>query len=105
MGEEACFVVHLRGKQERKRDDEVRMMEELEVLWKERLYDLDTHVIILRGNGERGFCAGLRLTKEAINMNLDAGGLEQALNMEDRNQTLLIARGMLGKGEKVSKYF
>ena len=95
----------MKGKQERKRDDEVRMMEELEVLWKERLYDLDTHVIILRGNGERGFCAGLRLTKEAINMNLDAGGLEQALNMEDRNQTLLIARGMLGKGEKVSKYF
>ena len=34
---------------------------------------------------------GLRLTKEAINMNLDAGGLEQALNMEDRNQTLLAA--------------
>lgn len=33
--------------------------------------------------------AGLRLTKEAINANLDAGGLEQALQMEDRNQTLL----------------
>ncbi len=32
---------------------------------------------------------GLRLTKEAVNMNLDAGGLEQALCMEDRNQTLL----------------
>ncbi len=32
---------------------------------------------------------GLRLTKEAINMNIDAGGLEQALNIEDRNQTLL----------------
>ncbi len=31
----------------------------------------------------------LRLTKEAINMNLDAGGMEQALNMEDRNQVLL----------------
>ena len=48
---------------------------------------------------------GLRLTKEAINMNLDAGGLEQALNTEDRNQVLLIARAMLGKGEKISKYF
>ena len=48
---------------------------------------------------------GLRLTKEAINMNLDAGGLEQALNMEDRNQALLIARGMLGNGEKTSRYF
>lgn len=31
----------------------------------------------------------LRLTKEAINMNIDAGGMEQALCMEDRNQTLL----------------
>jgi len=226
-------------------------MEELEVFWKERLYDLDTHVIILKGNGERGFCAGLdmkenvkmapemntdqfyrfqarlarlnlamrqvpqpiicavhgaaaglgfsfalasdvrvitrdarfsaayiniglggadmacsyflprlmgagrayefmltgnfmsaeeamalglvsriverdklmetaldlastmntknpmglRLTKEAINMNLDAGGLEHALNMEDRNQVLLVARAMLEKGEKTSRYF
>jgi enoyl-CoA hydratase/carnithine racemase len=48
---------------------------------------------------------GLRLTKEAINMNLDAGGLEQALNMEDRNQTLLVFRGMLNKGEKAGRYF
>jgi enoyl-CoA hydratase/carnithine racemase len=31
----------------------------------------------------------LRLTKEAINMNIDAGGMEQALCMEDRNQILL----------------
>lgn len=31
---------------------------------------------------------GLRLTKEAINVNLDAGGLEQALHLEDRNQSL-----------------
>ncbi|MBW2343599.1 MAG: enoyl-CoA hydratase/isomerase family protein [Deltaproteobacteria bacterium] len=221
-----------------------RMMEELENFWRDRLYDLDTHVIILRGNGERGFCAGLdmketmkmafyrfqarlarltltmrrapqpiisavhgagaglgfsfalasdvrvlsqdarfsaayiniglggadmacsyflprligagrayefmltgnfmsaeeamslglasrliereqlmetalelaqtmnsknpmglRLTKEAINMNLDAGGLEQALNMEDRNQTLLVARGMLSQGDKAGRYF
>ena len=228
-----------------------QMMEELEAFWKERLYDLDTHVIILKGNGERGFCAGLdmkenvkmapdmntdqfyrfqarlarlnlamrqapqpiicavhgaaaglgfsfalasdvrvitrdarfsaayiniglggadmacsyflprlmgagrayefmftgnfmsaeeamglglvsriverdklmetaldlastmntknpmglRLTKEAINMNLDAGGLEQALNMEDRNQVLLVARAMLGKNDKTSRYF
>jgi enoyl-CoA hydratase/carnithine racemase len=46
---------------------------------------------------------GLRLTKEAINMNLDAGGLEQALQMEDRNQTLLVARALLTKGEKKGK--
>ena len=31
---------------------------------------------------------GLRLTKEAINVNIDAPGLEAALNVEDRNQTL-----------------
>jgi len=47
----------------------------------------------------------LRLTKEAINMNLDAVGLEHALNMEDRNQTLLVARVMLGEGEKAGRYF
>lgn len=46
---------------------------------------------------------GLKLTKEAINMNLHAGGLEHALNMEDRNQVLLVARGMLGN--KASKHF
>jgi enoyl-CoA hydratase/carnithine racemase len=37
----------------------------------------------------------LRLTKEAINMNLDAGGMEQAINMEDRNQILItLASGL-----------
>ena len=46
---------------------------------------------------------GLRLTKEAINMNIDAGGLEQALNMEDRNKTLLVLRGKLG--QKTGRYF
>jgi enoyl-CoA hydratase/carnithine racemase len=40
---------------------------------------------------------GLRLTKEAINMNIDAGGLEQALNIEDRNQTLLAVGQFMGK--------
>lgn len=48
---------------------------------------------------------GLRLTKEAINMNIDAGGLEQALNMENRNQTLLVLRGKLGEKGKASRYF
>lgn len=37
-----------------------QMMEELEAFWKERLYDPDTHVIILKGNGDRSFCAGER---------------------------------------------
>ncbi|MBW2616714.1 MAG: enoyl-CoA hydratase/isomerase family protein, partial [Deltaproteobacteria bacterium] len=48
---------------------------------------------------------GLRLTKEAINMNIDAGGLEQALNIEDRNQTILVLRGRLGEKGKASRYF
>ncbi len=32
---------------------------------------------------------GLRLTKEALNMNIDANGLEAAIALEDRNQILL----------------
>ena len=31
---------------------------------------------------------GLRLTKECLNMNIDAGSLEAAIAMEDRNQIL-----------------
>jgi enoyl-CoA hydratase/carnithine racemase len=38
-----------------------KMMEELEYFWEERLYDLDTVVIILSGEGDKGFCAGLDL--------------------------------------------
>lgn len=41
------------------------MMEELEHFWRERLYDLDTNVIILKGNGEKGFCAGLDMKETA----------------------------------------
>jgi enoyl-CoA hydratase/carnithine racemase len=33
---------------------------------------------------------GLRMTKEAINVNIDCGGLEAALNMEDRNQMMVM---------------
>lgn len=36
-----------------------KMMEELETFWRERLYDLDTVLVILRGAGDKGFCAGL----------------------------------------------
>ena len=41
---------------------------------------------------------GLRLTKEAINQNLDAGGLEQALQMENRNQVMCILSNKLEHG-------
>lgn len=33
---------------------------------------------------------GLRMTKEAINTNLDAGGLAAALQVEDRNQVMIL---------------
>lgn len=36
-----------------------KMMEELESFWRDRLYDLDTVLVILRGAGDKGFCAGL----------------------------------------------
>jgi enoyl-CoA hydratase/carnithine racemase len=42
----------------------------------------------------------LRLTKEAININIDAGGLENALQVEDRNQTLLSVGLFLELGQK-----
>jgi enoyl-CoA hydratase/carnithine racemase len=48
---------------------------------------------------------GLRLTKEAINANMDVGGLEQALNIEDRNQILLVARSRLDEENRSSRYF
>jgi enoyl-CoA hydratase/carnithine racemase len=44
---------------------------------------------------------GLRLTKEAINQNLDAQGLENALQMEDRNQAMCILSHRL-KGNRRS---
>ena len=43
----------------------IQMMEELEHFWRERLYDLETRVIILKGNGDKGFCAGLDMKETA----------------------------------------
>jgi len=42
---------------------------------------------------------GLRMTKEAININIDAAGLEACLHMEDRNQ-MMLAFGMHVNQEK-----
>ncbi len=42
---------------------------------------------------------GLRMTKEAININIDAAGLEASLQMEDRNQ-MMLAFGMHVNQEK-----
>ena len=41
---------------------------------------------------------GLRLTKECLNMSLDAGSLEQVIAMEDRNQILCTRSDDFGEG-------
>ena len=43
---------------------------------------------------------GLRLTKECLSANVDAGNLEQALFMEDRNQTLCVRAGYIAEGAR-----
>ena len=48
-----------------------KMAEELEDFWRERLYDLDTHVIILKGNGT-----------DTLGDSWDAGVLDYSLNYE-----------------------
>ncbi len=41
---------------------------------------------------------GLRMTKECLNMSVDAGNLEAAVAMEDRNQILCAQTGDFGEG-------
>ena len=41
---------------------------------------------------------GLRLTKECLNHSIDAGGLEAAIAMEDRNQILCAQGEDFGEG-------
>jgi enoyl-CoA hydratase/carnithine racemase len=43
----------------------LKMLEELEHFWELQKNNLDTHVILLKGNGEKGFCAGLDLASLA----------------------------------------
>lgn len=43
---------------------------------------------------------GLRLTKECLAMSTDAGSLEQALAMEDRNQVLCVRAGYIEEGAR-----
>ncbi|MHC1585022.1 MAG: enoyl-CoA hydratase/isomerase family protein [Candidatus Syntropharchaeia archaeon] len=52
-----------------------QMIEELEHFWKERLYDLETRVIVLCGEGEKGFCGGLDM-KETGPKVFEFGNLE-----------------------------
>jgi enoyl-CoA hydratase/carnithine racemase len=43
---------------------------------------------------------GLRLTKECLAASIDAGSLEQAISMEDRNQTMCVQAGYLTEGAR-----
>lgn len=43
---------------------------------------------------------GLRLTKECLAVAVDAGGLEQAIQIEDRNQTLCVRAGYIAEGAR-----
>lgn len=43
---------------------------------------------------------GLSLTKEGLNANVDAGSIEQAIAMEDRNQVLCVRAGYLTEGAR-----
>ncbi|HNZ65496.1 MAG TPA: enoyl-CoA hydratase/isomerase family protein [Smithella sp.] len=52
------------------------MLDELQAFWHTRLYDLETLVIILKGNGEKGFCAGLDMKYTVENMELFRKGNE-----------------------------
>ena len=46
---------------------------------------------------------GLKMTKEAINVNIDAAGLEASLQMEDRNQMMLAFGMHVNSGGKKEK--
>ena len=46
---------------------------------------------------------GLRLTKECLAANIDAGSLENAIYMEDRNQTLCVRAGYIAEGARPSR--
>ncbi|MFA6008536.1 MAG: enoyl-CoA hydratase/isomerase family protein [Desulfobacteraceae bacterium] len=46
---------------------------------------------------------GLRMTKEAISINIDAGGLEACLHMEDRNQMMVAFANVLMEKNKNEK--
>jgi enoyl-CoA hydratase/carnithine racemase len=43
---------------------------------------------------------GLRLTKDCVTMAIDAGGLEQAIAIEDRNQVLCVRAGYIEEGAR-----
>jgi enoyl-CoA hydratase/carnithine racemase len=51
--------------------------------------ELDASVLTLADEMIQNSPFGLRITKEAYNLNVDAPSLESAINIENRNQSLL----------------
>jgi len=66
-----------------------KMMEELEQFWRERKEDLATHVIVLKGMGEKAFCAGLDI-KEVMT-SLDDKDTDRFYQFQSRLGRLLLA--------------
>jgi enoyl-CoA hydratase/carnithine racemase len=62
--------------------------------------DLDAAVARLAQEMVETSPLGLRLTKECLNANVDAAGLEQAVLMEDRNQVLCVQAGYVEEGAR-----
>jgi enoyl-CoA hydratase len=60
--------------------------------------DLEATARALGGDILRNSPLGVRLTKECLNMSLDAGSLEQVIAMEDRNQILCTRSDDFGEG-------
>jgi len=60
--------------------------------------DLDSAARALAADILRNSPLGVRLTKECLNMTIDAGSLEQAIAMEDRNQILCTRSDDFGEG-------
>jgi len=60
--------------------------------------DLEATARALAGDILGNSPLGVRLTKECLNMSLDAGSLEQVIAMEDRNQILCTRSADFGEG-------
>jgi enoyl-CoA hydratase/carnithine racemase len=60
--------------------------------------ELEAAARALAGDILRNSPLGVRLTKECLNMSLDAGSLEQVIAMEDRNQILCTRSDDFGEG-------
>jgi len=60
--------------------------------------ELDSAARALAAEILRNSPLGVRLTKECLNMTIDAGSLEQAIAMEDRNQILCTRSDDFGEG-------